>query len=65
MPQERPANDGPAIGLAEMIESLRVELQSALERAKKEAVVFEVDKVELEQGTLHFGRHQPSRHEEL
>src|SRR6185312_7206127 len=44
-----PASDsGPDIDLAEMIESLRRELQISLERGEDQRVVFDVEKVELE-----------------
>ena len=43
-----PPGDGPEIGLAEMIESLRRELQISLESGRNQAVSFDVEKVELE-----------------
>ena len=48
MPDSNPSTDGPDIGLAEMIESLRHELQTSLEAGKSETVAFDVDKIELE-----------------
>lgn len=48
MPESRPAADSPEIGLAEMIASLRRELQTALAAGQVEAVRFDVDKIELE-----------------
>ena len=39
---------GPAIGLSEMIESLRRELQTAVDSGKDHVVAFDVDKVEME-----------------
>ena len=48
MPDVPPPDAGPDIGLAEMIESLRRELETSLERGKSRAVAFAVEKVELE-----------------
>jgi hypothetical protein len=48
MPEAMSVSDGSEIGLAEMIESLRRELQISLEEGKDQAVAFDVDKVELE-----------------
>jgi len=48
MPDVMTVSDGSEIGLAEMIESLRRELQISLKEGKDQAVAFDVDKVELE-----------------
>lgn len=48
MPDAVTVSDGTEIGLAEMIESLRRELQISLKEGKDQAVAFDVDKVELE-----------------
>jgi hypothetical protein len=48
MPDAMTVSDGSEIGLAEMIESLRRELQISLKEGKDQAVAFDVDKVELE-----------------
>jgi hypothetical protein len=48
MPDSSAPTDGPAIGLAEMIASLRHELRTALETGKDQTVSFDVDKIELE-----------------
>jgi hypothetical protein len=48
MPDTSPSADEPDIGLAEMIENLRSELETTLEKGKDRAVAFEIDKVELE-----------------
>ena len=48
MPDVTYVADGAEIGLAEMIESLRRELQVSLDAGKDQAVAFGVDKVELE-----------------
>ena len=48
MPNSVPSDDDTDIGLAEMIENLRRELQTSLEKGKNNAVAFEIDKVELE-----------------
>jgi len=48
MPTATAPIEGSDIGLAEMIESLRQELQTSLEAGKNKTVVFDVDKVELE-----------------
>jgi Trypsin-co-occurring domain 2 len=42
------SSDGSEIGLAEMIESLRSELETSLEKGLNRAVAFDIDKVELE-----------------
>lgn len=48
MPNIPASSEGPDISLAEMIESLRHELQSSVESGKGQAVAFDVEKVELE-----------------
>jgi len=48
MPDSTASTDGSNIGLAEMIQCLRRELQASLEAGKNETVAFDVDKVELE-----------------
>lgn len=48
MPDVPPPDSGPDIDLAEMVESLRRELQASLERGKNHTVAFDVEKVELE-----------------
>ena len=48
MPDVMTGSDGSEIGLADMIKSLRRELQISLEEGKDQAVAFDVDKVELE-----------------
>ena len=48
MPDNSQPSDGSDIGLAEMIENLRSELETTLEKGKNHSVSFEVDKVELE-----------------
>jgi hypothetical protein len=42
------STDASEIGLAEMIENLRSELEASLEMGKDRSVAFEIDKVELE-----------------
>jgi hypothetical protein len=48
MPDTPPPNDDKKIGLAEMIESLRTELEISLQKGANQAVAFDIDKVELE-----------------
>jgi hypothetical protein len=48
MPELSPSVDESNIGLAEMIENLRTELESSVKSGKGRAVAFDVDKVELE-----------------
>lgn len=48
MPELTAVSEGSEIGLAEMIESLRRELQLSLKEGKNQAVAFDVEKVELE-----------------
>jgi len=48
MPNSVSSVEDSDIGLAEMIEDLRRELQTSLEKGKNSTVAFEIDKVELE-----------------
>jgi Trypsin-co-occurring domain 2 len=48
MPSAPKPGDDTEIGLAEMIESLREELQASIESGQDKLVAFDVDKVELE-----------------
>ena len=48
MPSISQPADRTEIGLAEMIESLRIELQTSIEAGKDSPVGFDVEKVELE-----------------
>ena len=47
MPRDA-AREGPDIGLAEMIGSLRRELQTALSAGDGQAIQFDIDKIDLE-----------------
>ena len=50
------STDASEIGLAEMIENLRSELEASLEMGKDRSVAFEIDKVELDLNvTIHAG----------
>ena len=48
MPSITSSVEESGIGLAEMIESLRKELQTSLESGRNQAVKFDIDKVDLE-----------------
>jgi hypothetical protein len=48
MPSPVVSTDASNIGLAEMIESLRSELETSLESGKDKPIAFEVEKVEIE-----------------
>jgi hypothetical protein len=48
MPDTSPPADDKNIGLAEMIESLRSELEISRQKGINQAVAFDIDKVELE-----------------
>ena len=48
MADNKPPAEGSDIGLAEMLENLRSELQASLESGSKKTVQFDIEKVELE-----------------
>jgi NTP-dependent ternary system trypsin peptidase co-occuring protein len=48
MPNTSSSTDDQRIGLAEMIENLRSELEASLEKGVNRAVAFDIDKVDLE-----------------